>query len=186
MRYWIGQGFGLVATAAGISIPLLNKKWKMLVMSIANNVFLALNLVFLDAIGSGIFLFIVGATQGVVNLIHSLRDTQGGKIEKAIFMILYLGLGFYGLFTAPGFVPAVNRQNLIELLPIAAAMMNMFFVSARKERTARTFFVVCNSLWSIYDVIIWSSAFFGAFISVVTGVIALIKNREKKTPTSQN
>ena len=59
MRYWIGQLFGIIATAAGISIPVFSKKWQMLVMSIANNVFCALNLIFLDRIGSGIFLFAV-------------------------------------------------------------------------------------------------------------------------------
>ena len=57
MNYWIGQGFGILATLSDISIPQFKKKWQMLIANIAVNTFSALNLVFLNQIGSGIFLF---------------------------------------------------------------------------------------------------------------------------------
>ena len=179
MQYWIGQACGIIATIVGVSVPIFKKKWQMLVMSIANNIFCALNLIFLDRIGSGIFLFAVGAVQALVNLVHDLRKTQGALVEKLIFIALYLGLGFYGLVTGPGFVPAVNARNLLELLPIIAAVMNMCFVFSRTERTARIFFVACNGMWMIYYVIIGSSAMLCSLISVATGLITLYKNREK-------
>jgi len=180
MMYWIGQGFGILATIAGVSIPVFKKKWQMLVLSMCNNVFCALNLIFLDAIGSGIFLFAVATVQALVNLIHSLRGTSGKTLEKIIFAALYLGLGFYGLFTGPNYVPGINARNLLELLPIIAACMNMCFVFSPGEKQARIFFVLCNGLWLVYYIIIGSSTLLGSAISVATGLFALYANREKK------
>ena len=180
MMYWIGQAFGILATIAGVSIPVFKKKWQMLVLSICNNVFCALNLIFLNAIGSGIFLFAVATVQALVNLVHDRRGTAGKAFEKVIFAALYLGLGFYGLFTRAGYVPGINARNLLELLPIIAACMNMLFVFSRTERMARVFFVACNGLWMVYYIIIGSSTVLGSLFSVITGVFALYKNREKK------
>lgn len=180
MNYWIGQAFGIAATVAGVSVPVFKKKWQMLIMSLANNIFGALNLVFLDAIGSGIFLFGVAAVQAIVNLVHALHNTTGKTLEKIIFVILYLGLGFYGLFTGPNYVPGINVQNLIELLPIIAAVMNMCFVFSPGEKQARIFFILCNALWMFYYIIIGSSAMLCSIISVGTGLFALYKNREAK------
>lgn len=180
MRYWIGQAFGIIATIAGITIPMFSKKWQMLIMSIANNVFCALNLIFLDRIGSGIFLFAVATAQALVNLVHNARGTSGRAFEKVIFCALYLGLGFYGLVTGPGYVAGINARNLLELLPIIAAMMNMCFVFSRGEKQARIFFVLCNGLWMVYYIIIGSSTVLGSAISVASGLLALYRNRVKK------
>ena len=180
MRYWIGQLFGLAGTATGISIPVFNKKWQMLIMSITTNIFCALNLIFLDEIGSGIFLFAVASVQALMNLLHVRRNTETKPVENAVFLVLYLASGFYGLLTAPGYVPGINAHNLLELLPIAAAVMNMLFVCSSREKTARIFFISCNFLWTVYYVIIGSSSILGSAFSVASGLFALYKNRAKK------
>lgn len=179
MNYWIGQGFGICSTITDISLPLFKKKWQMLVANIAVNTFLLLNLVFLGQIGSGIFLFLVAMVQGTVNLIHTLKETPPKKWEYVVFFCLYVGLGFYGLFTAPGFVPGINAKNALELLPILGAVFSMLFVSTRDEQKARRFLLVCSSLWTIYHAIILSTSFFGSFFGVVTCVIAMIRDRKK-------
>lgn len=179
MNYWIGQGFGILSTITDVSLPLFKKKWQMLVANIAVNTFLLLNLVFLGQIGSGIFLFLVAMVQGAVNLIHTLREQPPKKWEYAVFFILYVGLGFYGLLTAPGFVPGINAKNLLELLPIIGAVFSMLFVSTREENKARVFLLCCSTLWSIYHAIIGSTSFFGSFIGVITCTIAMIRDRKR-------
>lgn len=181
MNYWIGQGFGILSTITDILIPQFRKKWQMLVANIAVNLFLALNLVFLNQIGSGIFLFAVAILQAIVNLIHTLRNTQQKKAELLIFLCLYLGLGFYGLVTGPGYVPGINPRNLLELLPIIGAVLSMCFVSTREENKARFFLLGCTSVWSVYHAIIGSTSFFGSFFSAVSCLIALWRNRKKPT-----
>jgi len=179
MRYWIGQAFGIIATITGIVIPVFNKKWQMLIMSITTNIFCTLNLIFLGEIGSGIFLFTAASVQGVVNIIHSLKNTASKLWENILFLLIYLAVGVYGLVTKEGFVPAVNGQNLLELLPIIAVVLNMLFVCSSREKTSRMFFVGCNTVWAIYYIIIGSSTVLGSVFAVASGVVALIKNRSK-------
>ena len=179
MNYWIGQGFGVLSTITDISLPLYKKKRQMLVANIAGNTFLLLNLVFLGQIGSGIFLFLVAMLQGSVNLVHTLREKPPKKWEYALFFCLYVGLGFYGLVTAPGFQPVINGKNLLELLPILGAVFSMLFVSTRDEQTSRIYLLICSSLWTVYHAIILSTSFFGSFFGVVTCVIAMIRDRKR-------
>ena len=179
MNYWIGQGFGILSTITDISLPLFKKKWQMLVANFAVNTFLLLNLVFLGQIGSGIFLFLVAMVQALVNLIHTLKETKPKTIEIAVFFILYVGLGFYGLFTAPGFVPGINAKNLLELIPIVGAVFSMLFVCTRDEQKSRIFLLICSCLWTIYHAIILSTSFFGSVVGVITCVIAMIRDRKK-------
>ena len=52
MQYLIGQGCGLVATAASIIMPFYKKKWQMLVNTAAINLLMALNFVLIGELGS--------------------------------------------------------------------------------------------------------------------------------------
>ena len=180
MNYWIGQGFGILATISDISIPQFKKKWQMLVANIAVNSFSALNLVFLNEIGSGIFLFSVAIVQAIVNLIHTLQEKKPAKWEYALFCCLFVGLGFYGLFTSPGFVFALNGKNLLELLPIIGAVFSMLFVSTRDERIARRYLMCCNIMWGTYHTIIGSTAVFGSIFSGISCLLAMIRERKAK------
>ena len=176
----IGQIFGIIATITGIVIPVFNKKWQMLIMSITTNIFCALNLIFLGEIGSGIFLFAAASVQALVNIFHSLKNTVPKLWENIIFAVIYLAVGVYGLMTREGYVPGINPGNLLEMMPIIAVMLNMLFVCSSKEKTARLFFVSCNVVWTAYYIIILSTSGFGSGFAVVSGVVALIKNRKKK------
>lgn len=181
MYYWLGQGFGIISTIIDISIPLFKKKRQMLVANIFVNVFLALNLVFLNQIGSGIFLFAVAIVQAIVNLIHTIRERAPKKWEYILFFCMYVGLGLFGLFTASDFVPAINAKNLLEVLPILAAVYSMLFVGTRDEKKSRIYLLFCYALWAIYHAIILSTSFFGSFCGVLTCVIAIIRDHKKKT-----
>ena len=185
MNYWIGQGFGILSTITEIILPQFRKKWQMLIANICVNSFLALNLVFLNRIGSGVFLFAVAIVQAVVNLIHTLREKPPRKWEYALFFCLYVGFGFYGLVTAPGFVPGINGQNLLELLPIIGAVFSMLFISTREERKARYFLLACNMHWTVYHAIIGSTSVLGAICSSVSCIIAIIRNRKKAAKNAQ-
>ena len=180
MKYIIGQIIGILATATDISIPQFKKKWQMLAANILVNALLGLNLVFLEEIGSGIFLFAVAVVQAIVNLIHTLKEQPPKKWEYVLFFCLYVGLGFYGLVSAPGFVLAINGKNLLELLPITGAVFSMLFVSTREERIARRYLMVCNIMWATYHTIIGSTAVFGAIFSGVSCMIAIFRDHKKR------
>lgn len=180
MKYLIGQIIGILATATDISIPQFKKKWQMLAANILVNALLGLNLVFLEQIGSGIFLFAVAVVQAIVNLIHTLREEPPKKWEYVLFFCLYVGLGLYGLVTAPGFVPGINSKNLLEMLPIVGAVFSMLFVSTREENKARKFLMCCNLCWATYHGIIGSTAILGAIFSGISCMIAILRERKQK------
>ena len=185
MNYWIGQGFGILAMICELMMPQFKHKWQMLVVNIFINSFLGLNLLFLGRIGSGIFLFAVAVVQAIVNLIHTLREKPPKKWEYALFFLLYVGLGFYGFFTSPTYVPGINGRNLLELLPISGAVFSMLFVSTREERKARYFLLACNMHWTVYHAIIGSTSVLGAICSSVSCTIAIIRNRKKASENAQ-
>lgn len=180
MNYIIGQAFGLLASGISVLNPVYRKKWMMLLNNLFTNLFYGLNLVFLGEIGSGIFLFAVAVLQAAINLFHSLRGKEAKLPEKLIFLALYVGLGFYGLVTSPDFVPGINLQNLIELLPIIGAVFSMSFVFAPKEQTARKFLICCDSTWAIYYIIIGSTGIVGSLLSITLCLISLYRYRQKK------
>lgn len=175
MNRLIGQVIGVLASIVGMLNPVYKKKWQMLANNIATNVLLGLNLLFLGEIGSGIFLFCVAVVQAVINLIHTLKKQEVKLPEKIIFFVLYVGLGFYGLVTAPGFVAEINWQNLRELLPIIGAVFSMCFIFARNEQSARRCLLCCDSVWATYYIMIGSTSLIGSLFSITLCLISMYR-----------
>jgi hypothetical protein len=94
--------------------------------------------------------------------------------------LLYVGLGLVGIVTAPEFVPALNWANLLELMPIAGALMLMFSVFAKDEQTLRKFLLANALIWTVYTAIIGSTVFFTDLAAAVSTASALYKYRNRK------
>lgn len=184
MPYILGQICGIITLIAGIIMPLYKKKWQMLLNTILINLTMALNFILIGEIGSAAALCIVAVVQSIVSLIHTLRDTKPSTAEIAIFFLLYLGFGFFGLISAPGFVWEINRHNLLELLPIIGSLCSMTFVFIRNEQLSRWVLLATCSIWSVYTAIVGATSFFAQFFTVLTTLYAMYKYRVKK-PTSK-
>ena len=180
MAYWIGQMFGILVTILCIVGPFFKKKWMMLVNVIAMNFFMALNYLLIGAFGSALFMCVVAVVQSIISLVHTLKDTKVTLAEQIIFFVLYVVCGFFGMVTAPGFVPVVNFKNMLELLPIIGAVLNMISVFVRDEQKTRKYILLNASVWSVYTATIWSTTFFAEFIAVISTSIAMYKYRKKK------
>ena len=180
MTYLLGQFFGLIATAACIIVPLFKKKWQMLVNTAVVNIMMALNLIFIGEIGSAVCLCTVAVVQCFVSLIHNARNTHPGRGETILFLLLYIGFGFFGLVTAPGFVWAINGRNLLELMPIVGSLLSMAFVFIREEQRARWLLLATCSVWAVYTALIGSTTFFAQAFSILTTVAALHRYGRKQ------
>jgi hypothetical protein len=121
----------------------------------------------------------VAVVQSVVSMVHYFRDTPVKGWENVLFFILYVGLGFVGLVTAPGFVFGINVQNLIELMPIVGAVLMMLSVFARGEQTTRKFLLSNALVWTVYTAIVGSTAFFTDLVAVISTSTALYKYRKR-------
>lgn len=185
MNYFIGQFFGILASVLCILTPLFKRKWQMLAVNIATNILMLLNFVLIGEVGSAAFLCFVGSVQPLVTLIRTLRNTETPKWELVLFFCLYLGLGFFGYFTAPTFVWAFTWKNLLELLPIVGAVLNMAFVSIRDEQHARWCLLGVSSVWAIYTGIVGATTFFAEAALLVTTIAAMIRYRKDGKPVSK-
>ena len=177
MGYLIGQFLGLLVPIFTITIAFWKKKWQILVCAIAANALMVANLLLIGQFGSAVLLCAVAVVQSVVSLIHNLRDTPITKGENVLFFLLYVGLGFVGMCTAPGFVFGINTANLIELLPIIGAVLMMLSVFAQGEQTTRKFLLSNALVWMVYTAIIGSTTFFAQIGAVVADCVALYKYR---------
>lgn len=179
MQYIIGQILGIVATVVIVAMPIFQKKWQMLAATLAGNLLMALNFILIGQIGSAIFLYFVAIVQTVVSMIHTVKGSAVHPWEQMLFCALYVGLGIFGILTAPGFVPEWNRTNLLELLPIFGSAMLTFSIFAASEQTTRFFLLINASVWSVYTGIVGSTGFFAEVITAFTTVYALWKYRKK-------
>ena len=174
LLYFVAQAFGIFATLSCFAMPLFKKKWQMLLVNVAGNLFFILNLLLLGA-HSGDWLG--NATAMIVNLVSlvqvliSYRHVQKGtpvtKTENLIFLALYVGMGFIGF----------NRA--LDFLPIIASVFNMLAVFQTDEQKTR-YLVLCNaSIFCTYYIIIGSTSLLAELMAVITTVIALVKYRKK-------
>ena len=179
MTYIIGQIFGVIASVLCAVTPLFRKKWQMLVDNAVTNALMVLNFAMIGETGSPAFLCVVGTAQSVVTLIHTLKDTKIRKWEFVLFIVLYLGFGFFGYFTAPTFVWAFTWKNMLELLPIVGAMLNMAFVFVHEEQRARKCLLSAAIVWAVYMAIVGTTAVFAQVTLIVTTIVSIWRYHKK-------
>lgn len=174
MIYYIAQACGILATLCCFGMPLFKKKWQMLLVNVASNLFFILNLLLLGANDGNIF---ANSTAMIVNSVsllqvllsywHVQKDKPVTNTENVIFLLLYVGLGFIGF------------QRALDLLPIVGSVFNMLAVFQKDEQKTRLL-VLCNaSIFCTYFIIIGSTSLLAELMAVITTVIALVKYRKK-------
>ena len=177
--YALGQFCGVLGTMITIVRPQLKKREQMLLCGILVNAMSALNFALIGQLGSGVFLCLIAIVQSVISIRHERRKTEVSLWENLLFFALYMGFGFYGMITSEGFVWGINRHNLLELLPILAALMLMLSVFAKGEQRTRLFLLLNGAAWIVYTAVIRSTTFFTTVASMVSTVIAMWKYRKK-------
>ena len=179
MAYIIGQIFGLMSTVCTIILPFFKKKWQILALNIGVNLLVAGNMVLIGQIGSAIFLCLVAVVQSIVSMVHDTKATPVSLGEKVLFLLLYVGFGIFGIVTAPGFVPELSWENLLEMMPIVGALMLFFSVFSKDEQTLRKFLLANAASWTVYTAIIGSTVFFTDLAAAISTIVALYKYRKK-------
>lgn len=180
MAYTVGQALGIAATLLGISIPFRKKKSQMLICTAVTNFLVACNFLLIGRIGSAFVIDLVAVAQSFVSLHHVQKGIPISKVEHILFLLLYVGLGLSGIVSAPGFVPELSADNLLELLPVAASVLCVFSVFVRDEQKTRALSLGNAALWIIYDAIVGTTAVFSQIISFIAITAALIRYRKRR------
>ena len=175
LNYIIAQAFGIFATLCCFAMPLFKRKWQMLLVNIAGNLFFILNLLFLGyhetgnifANATAMIVNVVSLVQVLISYWHVKKGTPVTTAENIIFLLLYVGMGFVGF----------NRA--LDFLPIIASVFNMLAVFQKDEQKTRLL-VLCNaSIFCAYYIIIGSTSLLAELMAVITTLIGLIKYRKK-------
>ncbi len=179
MAYIIGQGLGILATLFCFICPLWKKKWQMCITVAAANLLVALNFVLIGQIGSAFVMNLVAVAQSMLSLVRTVKETKVTRIEKIVFLILYVSLGFAGIVLAPGFTTMFSMKFLLELLPILGAVLLMISIFVRDEQATRLYALANAVVWTVYDSIIGTTAVLAQIISIITTSYSLYQNRKK-------
>ena len=179
MQYIIGQILGIGSTVCTIILPFFKKKWQILAANILVNLLISLNFILIGKIGSAAFLCMVAIAQSIVSMVHDNKGTPISLVEKILFLVLYVGFGFFGIFTAPGFVPEINATNLLELTPLAGTALMMAAIYAPNEQATRKLLLANGILWTIYALTKGSSTFLTNATSATAAGIALWRYRNQ-------
>ena len=175
LNYIIAQAFGIFATLCCFAMPLFKRKWQMLLVNVAGNLFFILNLLFLGyhetgdlfANATAIIVNVVSLAQVLISYWHVKKETPVTMAENIIFLLLYVGMGFIGF------------KQMLDFLPIIASVFNMLAVFQKDEQKTR-YLVLCNaSIFCAYYIILGSTSMLAELLAVITTVIGLIKYRKK-------
>ena len=175
--YLVGQICGIVGTIITIIQPQFKKKEQILICCILVNTMNALNFALIGQTGSAVFLCLVAIVQSISSIWHERQRTRISPLETTLFFTLYVGFGFYGMITSEDFVWAINRHNLLELLPIIGALLLMLSVFAKGEQRTRLFLLLNGAAWCLYTAIIGAAVFFTTIASMFSTAIAMWKYR---------
>lgn len=168
MDYYIGQAIGILV-AIGVVINLqLKEKRHMLLFAILTNVLSALNIILLGQAGSGVVIIAVAIVQILFALWHDKKGTEANLIEKIVFFVLYVAGG------------ALAYKSPLDLLSIVAAVCYMFAMFQKKEQNIRLFLLANMSSWTIYFIIIKSTAVFAQVAGIISSIVAICRYRKNQ------
>lgn len=169
MIYYIGQALGICSTICCLILPLFQKKWQMLIVNAAINLFCALNLIMIGQGGLVIGIYVVAVAQSLVMLWHVLRDVPVKKSENIVFLLLYLGCG------------AISVRGILDVLPAGGALFSMLATFQKDVQKTRVF-LLCNALaFLVYYGLVGAAAVFSPLCTIITTTIAMWRHRKKQT-----
>lgn len=183
--YLLGQICGIVSTIITILQPQFRRKVQILFCGILINGLNALNFILIGQTGSAVYLCPIGMLQSAVAIWHERKNTKVAFWESILFVCLYLGFGLLSMMASDGFAWKISWNMVLELLPIAGALMFMLSVFAKGEQKTRVFLLLNGTAWVIYTAVIGATAFFSCAAAMISSLIALWKyGRAKKAEKS--
>ncbi|MBE6783288.1 MAG: YgjV family protein [Ruminococcaceae bacterium] len=166
MAYYIGQAIGILVAIGAIVNLQLKKKQHMYLLSIVVNFLSALNIFLLGQAGSGVVICLVANVQILFAIYHDKKGTDASLAEKIIFFVLYVAGG------------ALSYKTPIDVLSIVAAVFYMFAMFQKKEQNIRLFLLANMSSWTIYYIVIKSTAIFAQIAGIISSMIAICRYRK--------
>lgn len=169
MTYYIGQFIGILVTIGAVINLQLKKKNQMYILSIVVNLLSSLNIFLLSGkADSGVIICAVAVLQILMAIWHDKKGTDAKIPEMILFLVLYVGGGLLGY------------KSPVDILSIAAAVLYMVAMFQKKEQNIRFFLLGNMTCWTVYHIILGSTAVFAQIAGIISSLVALFRYRKNK------
>ena len=158
-----------------IITPQFKKKWQMAALAILANTLSGLNFLLLGKV-SACGVALVAVIQALFAIRHTKRDTAPGKLEIAVFGVLYV-IGGLLPYLATG---TLASFGWLDVMPIVGALLYLGYLVQTREQCMRGFLLANASVYLVYDVIIRSTQVFAQLFSLISVTVALVRYRRRQ------
>lgn len=166
-NFYIAQVFGVLGIIFSVLSMQMKTKKNIMLMFLGLNTASALNFFFLESY-SGCYVCLFGILETVINFIFDKKNKKVPLYVIGLYIVvnIILGLSTY--------------NSLLDIIPIACAILYCFSVSAKKEQNVRNLMFGNQALWLVYDIKVKAYMFSCSnILTLVSYIIASYKYRNK-------
>lgn len=128
--------------------------------------------------------FMLGAFSGaILDILSAVSSFFAGKKHEKRFRILsrIAAAGTLSLIALAGFAVACLRQDPIQLIPVAGALLQTGALWFDREQTIRWFSLLGAPFWLVYNTVSMAyGAAFGSALSIISATVGLIRYRQNQ------
>lgn len=167
VMYWFAQSIGVLVAVCCIVGTQMKHKWQMLLFSTAANLLNGISFFFLGGALPAALLCWVAVFQTLLFSYQAYRNIPINIVEKLIFLAIYLAVGIWKI------------ETYIDILPCMGSVLFVLGTFCKKEQHMRCVYVVSNSVWIAYDIVIMSTAIISQVLSLSSNLIAIYRYRNR-------
>ncbi len=145
-NFVVAQIFGILGIIASVLSMQFKKRKHILIALLLLNLFSALNFVFLGSLSSAYVCFFA-IIEMIINYIFEKNNKDVSKGVICIYIIINIILGM------------ISYKTLIDILPIACALLYCGTILTKKETNIRKLMLVNQSTWLVFDIVVKAYTF---------------------------
>ncbi len=162
------QTLGITVAVLCIVATQVKYKWQIMLISATANLLAGVNFLIFVGFSNAFFVSMVAVVQTTVDLIKSLKGKETSKVEKIIYLALYLTLGILGV------------KQPADWLIVLASLSFCLAVFCKREQGVRAFMVGNAATNIVYNLLMNSTNLYSQIFSLISGIVALIRYRKKE------
>lgn len=167
-NFVVAQIFGILGIIASVLSMQFKKRKHILIVLLLLNLFSALNFVFLGSLSSAYVCFFA-IIEMIINYIFEKNNKDVSKSVICIYIIINIILGM------------ISYKTLIDILPIACALLYCGTILTKKETNIRKLMLVNQSTWLVFDIVVKAYTFsISNILTIISTLIAMKRYDYKK------
>lgn len=168
-NFIIAQVFGVLTIICSVCSMQFKKRKHIFIVLLLLNLFAALNLVFLNSLGSAYITFFA-IVEMIINALFERNKKPVPIFVIALYIVINIALGLLS-FNGP-----------LDIIPIVCAILYCFVILAKREQNIRKLTLVNQCCWLVYDISIGAySLSVSNILTIISIIIALVRFKDKGT-----